>query len=344
MKDYLIESMSSYMDKMEKPLLTENFSVKLLKDYINRNISDVAKVKKIESDSHSGMGFKTVTVYLTPEKYNNDGYGYSFDFIFKKHTPEWFYKNVVDTLNHFINEDGGDLDESCNSKSKKELKEDTRSAIDLYCDDINNEALNGYGRISSLTDAQVKTLLSIAKAVSNKYKVKSLTSLPYNTRKDLQNWTKAATQSGVDSKVFNDYAKNVMYAYDELNESLKKSKDSEDELYKKIAGYVKKYDSGELDIDETVKQILDFWEKSSKDSLNKDIDNAVKKTAHKKKNESLSLNESSGTEYEIYFSDLTPEAQKDLLDFVGIASPKELNWDVYPIAMLFDFSDELEEI
>ena len=64
----------------------------------------------------------------------------------------------------------------------------------------------------------------------------------------------------------------------------------------------------------------------------------------KKKNESLSLNESSGTEYEIYFSDLTPEAQKDLLDFVGIASPEELNWDVYPIAMLFDFNDELEEI
>ena len=62
------------------------------------------------------------------------------------------------------------------------------------------------------------------------------------------------------------------------------------------------------------------------------------------KNESLSLNESSGTEYEIYFSDLTPEAQADLLEFVGIASPKELNWDVYPIAMLFDYSDELEEL
>lgn len=83
------------------------------------------------------------------------------------------------------------------------------------------------------------------------------------------------------------------------------------------------------------------------DEVNATVD-AVKQTKErhnaKKKNESLSLNESSGTEYEIYFSDLTPEAQKDLLDFVGIASPKELNWDVYPIAMLFDFSNELEEI
>ena len=83
---------------------------------------------------------------------------------------------------------------------------------------------------------------------------------------------------------------------------------------------------------------------SAQDRLS-NIKNSVKdKHNAKKKNESLSLNESSGTEYEIYFSDLTPEAQKDLLDFVGIASPKELNWDVYPIAMLFDFSDELEEI
>lgn len=88
-----------------------------------------------------------------------------------------------------------------------------------------------------------------------------------------------------------------------VKESLKKSKDSEDELYKKIAGYVKKYDSGELDIDETVKQILGFWEKSSKDNFNKDVDNAIKKTVHKKKNESLSLKESNNlknirTEYD----------------------------------------------
>ena len=74
------------------------------------------------------------------------------------------------------------------------------------------------------------------------------------------------------------------------------------------------------------------------------VDQAKAKHTDKKKNESLSLNESSGTEYEIYFSDLTPEAQADLLEFVGISSPKELNWDVYPIAMLFDYSDELEEI
>ena len=86
-------------------------------------------------------------------------------------------------------------------------------------------------------------------------------------------------------------AKKKFHQYLRKNESLKESKDSKDELYKKIVGYVKKYDSGELDIDETAKQILDFWKKSSEDNLNKDIDNAVKKTARKEKNESLSLKE-----------------------------------------------------
>jgi len=36
--------------------------------------------------------------------------------------------------------------------------------------------------------------------------------------------------------------------------------------------------------------------------------------------------------YEIMFSDLNPETQKDLLDFMGIDSEKDMNWDVFPIA------------
>ena len=35
--------------------------------------------------------------------------------------------------------------------------------------------------------------------------------------------------------------------------------------------------------------------------------------------------------YPIYFSDLNEEAQDVLLEAVGAKSPKEMNWDIYPI-------------
>lgn len=40
--------------------------------------------------------------------------------------------------------------------------------------------------------------------------------------------------------------------------------------------------------------------------------------------------------FELYFSDLTEEAQKRLMDAAGIADPKENNWDmdVLPITMI----------
>ena len=38
--------------------------------------------------------------------------------------------------------------------------------------------------------------------------------------------------------------------------------------------------------------------------------------------------------YEIFFNDLTERAQKELMEFVGVDDPKELNWDVFPIAEL----------
>ncbi len=44
---------------------------------------------------------------------------------------------------------------------------------------------------------------------------------------------------------------------------------------------------------------------------------------------------------EIYFSDLTEDAQKRLLEIFGISSPKEMNWDVIPI---FEFDEEDIEI
>ena len=35
---------------------------------------------------------------------------------------------------------------------------------------------------------------------------------------------------------------------------------------------------------------------------------------------------------EIYFTDLTERAQKELLDAMGVETPEEMNWDVFPIA------------
>ena len=37
---------------------------------------------------------------------------------------------------------------------------------------------------------------------------------------------------------------------------------------------------------------------------------------------------------EIYFSDLNPNAQKELLEAFGIQSECEANWDIFPIATL----------
>ena len=42
---------------------------------------------------------------------------------------------------------------------------------------------------------------------------------------------------------------------------------------------------------------------------------------------------------EIYFDDLTEEAQKKVLECAGIEDPAEANWDVFPI---FELEYELE--
>lgn len=38
--------------------------------------------------------------------------------------------------------------------------------------------------------------------------------------------------------------------------------------------------------------------------------------------------------FDIYFSDLTEEAQKELMNSIGISDPSEMNWDIdiVPIA------------
>lgn len=39
-------------------------------------------------------------------------------------------------------------------------------------------------------------------------------------------------------------------------------------------------------------------------------------------------------EFEIYFADLTPGAQKSLLEAFGMLHPREANWDYFPLATL----------
>ena len=49
--------------------------------------------------------------------------------------------------------------------------------------------------------------------------------------------------------------------------------------------------------------------------------------------------------FEIYFSDLNPEAQERLLKFVGATDPSEMNWDmdILPIATLDIENDHVNE-
>lgn len=37
---------------------------------------------------------------------------------------------------------------------------------------------------------------------------------------------------------------------------------------------------------------------------------------------------------DIYFSDLTPEAQQSVLELFRIRTPEEVNWDIFPIFQL----------
>lgn len=40
-------------------------------------------------------------------------------------------------------------------------------------------------------------------------------------------------------------------------------------------------------------------------------------------------------EFEIMFTDLTEEAQQRLLDFYGVQSAADMNWDVFTITTLY---------
>ena len=47
-------------------------------------------------------------------------------------------------------------------------------------------------------------------------------------------------------------------------------------------------------------------------------------------------------EFEIYFHDLNPEAQQELLKVAGLTSPSDMNYEVVPVAVV-EFEDNEEE-
>jgi hypothetical protein len=46
---------------------------------------------------------------------------------------------------------------------------------------------------------------------------------------------------------------------------------------------------------------------------------------------------------EIFFSDLVPEKQDELLAAVGVDSPEEMNWDTFAVAVCDFEEDDTEE-
>ena len=38
--------------------------------------------------------------------------------------------------------------------------------------------------------------------------------------------------------------------------------------------------------------------------------------------------------FEIYFSDLNEQTQQLLLEMAGVESPEEMNWDIFPLAIM----------
>lgn len=47
--------------------------------------------------------------------------------------------------------------------------------------------------------------------------------------------------------------------------------------------------------------------------------------------------------FEIYFHDLKEKVQQELLDFYGIESPEDMNWDVFPVAIIPCLEEEVND-
>lgn len=47
--------------------------------------------------------------------------------------------------------------------------------------------------------------------------------------------------------------------------------------------------------------------------------------------------------FELYFSDLTKEAQQNILECAGVESAEDMNWDVFPITEIEFDNNEFDE-
>jgi len=82
-----------------KPLKEDLLSKKTLQDFLNNNLKKGVKVANIIS--YPSKGYKVFTIHLSPEEYDNDGYGYDFTFG-RKVSVEEFLNYTIDTLNGYI--------------------------------------------------------------------------------------------------------------------------------------------------------------------------------------------------------------------------------------------------
>lgn len=108
-----------------KPLKEDLLSKKTLQDFLNNNLKKGVKVANIIS--YPSKGYKVFTIHLSPEEYDNDGYGYDFTFG-RKVSVEEFLNYTIDMLNGYIQD---------SSKS-------------LYNEDLSDERYNVY--VSKLSD------------------------------------------------------------------------------------------------------------------------------------------------------------------------------------------------
>ena len=126
-------SLTEAVNFSKKSLYNESFSKKDLLDYLKNNLKSGIKVKSIEVFPSQGKGYKAVIVHLSPDKFDNNGYGYEATWVKKETSEKDFFKNLANTLNDEI------------SKINESLTEDY---LDPYIDEL-AEPLSRYMQMSS---------------------------------------------------------------------------------------------------------------------------------------------------------------------------------------------------
>ena len=87
-------------ESLNEALFSENELGEYIRKYLNPELS-LANVEVYNSGNHA-----EVQVQLEPEIYNNDGYGYTFNFVPKETSVEDFFDYVVQSLNNVSLEEG----------------------------------------------------------------------------------------------------------------------------------------------------------------------------------------------------------------------------------------------